>query len=213
MLFARVAAIALLSLVGRPPLRRGPAPVSAARIDAALIEDLVAANRSSPIRGCSMPMAMSASASDQSEPLSDLARDVARERDGHRHHGVGLDSNPSTSAAAACSSSRFIHANLQGASRRECSDPQPFAGRGPVRHHQCADTGQCPTPLFSLCRRSVFEIRDAGGTTENMLVRNAALAKRFAATLGDKPGRADARHAMSCRPNVKRATIRAVYTR
>jgi HCOMODA/2-hydroxy-3-carboxy-muconic semialdehyde decarboxylase len=58
----------------------------------------------------------------------------------------------------------------------------------------------------------VFEIRDAGGTTD-MLVRNAALAKALAVTLGDKPVALMRGHGnVVVGPNVKRATIRAVYT-
>jgi len=58
----------------------------------------------------------------------------------------------------------------------------------------------------------VFEIRNAGGATD-MLVRNGALAKALAATLGDKPVALMRGHGnVVVGPNVKRATIRAVYT-
>jgi HCOMODA/2-hydroxy-3-carboxy-muconic semialdehyde decarboxylase len=58
----------------------------------------------------------------------------------------------------------------------------------------------------------VFEIRDAGGTTD-MLVRNGSLAKALAATLGDRPVALMRGHGdVVVGPNVKRATIRAVYT-
>jgi ribulose-5-phosphate 4-epimerase/fuculose-1-phosphate aldolase len=58
----------------------------------------------------------------------------------------------------------------------------------------------------------VFEIRDAGGMTD-MLVRNGALAKALAATLGDKPVALMRGHGnVVVGPTVKRATIRAVYT-
>src|SRR5260370_2898098 len=47
----------------------------------------------------------------------------------------------------------------------------------------------------------------------NMLVGNAALAKALAATLGDKPVALMRGHGnVVVGPNVKRATIRAVYT-
>ncbi len=58
----------------------------------------------------------------------------------------------------------------------------------------------------------VFEIRDAGGATD-MLVRNGALAKALAVTLGDKPVALMRGHGnVVVGPNVKRTTIRAVYT-
>ena len=58
----------------------------------------------------------------------------------------------------------------------------------------------------------VFEIRDVGGAT-NMLVGNGALAKALAVTLGDKPVALIRGHGnVVVGPNVKRATIRAVYT-
>jgi hypothetical protein len=58
----------------------------------------------------------------------------------------------------------------------------------------------------------VFEIRDTGGATD-LLVRNSALAKALAATLGSKPIAVDTR-ARQCRrrAQLKRATIRAIYT-
>jgi HCOMODA/2-hydroxy-3-carboxy-muconic semialdehyde decarboxylase len=68
------------------------------------------------------------------------------------------------------------------------------------------------TAAFLYVGVPVFEIRDAGGTTD-MLVRNAALAHALAATLGDKPVALMRGHGnVVVGPNVKRATIRAVYT-
>jgi HCOMODA/2-hydroxy-3-carboxy-muconic semialdehyde decarboxylase len=58
----------------------------------------------------------------------------------------------------------------------------------------------------------VYEIRDVGGAT-NMLVGNGTLAKGLAVTLGDKPVALMRGHGnVVVGPNVKRATIRAVYT-
>src|SRR5215472_472776 len=58
----------------------------------------------------------------------------------------------------------------------------------------------------------VFEVRDAGGMT-NMLVGNGDLAKALAKTLADKPVALIRGHGnVVVGPNVKRATIRAVYT-
>ncbi|HZE47452.1 MAG TPA: class II aldolase/adducin family protein [Xanthobacteraceae bacterium] len=68
------------------------------------------------------------------------------------------------------------------------------------------------TAAFLAVGVPVFEIRDAGGMT-NMLVRNGALAKALATTLGDKPVALMRGHGnVVVGPNVKRATIRAVYT-
>jgi HCOMODA/2-hydroxy-3-carboxy-muconic semialdehyde decarboxylase len=58
----------------------------------------------------------------------------------------------------------------------------------------------------------VYEIRDAGGATD-MLVRNGMLAKALAATLGNRPVALMRGHGnVVAGPNVKRATILAVYT-
>ena len=58
----------------------------------------------------------------------------------------------------------------------------------------------------------VFEIREVGGAT-NMLVGNATLARALAATLADKPVALIRGHGnVVVGPNVKRTTIRAVYT-
>ena len=58
----------------------------------------------------------------------------------------------------------------------------------------------------------VWEIRKAGGTTD-MLVRNPALGKSLAETLGDKPVALMRGHGdVVVGPTVQRAVIRAVYT-
>jgi ribulose-5-phosphate 4-epimerase/fuculose-1-phosphate aldolase len=58
----------------------------------------------------------------------------------------------------------------------------------------------------------VWEIRKAGGATD-MLVRNAALGKSLAETLGDKPVALMRGHGdVVVGPTVQRAVIRAVYT-
>src|SRR6267143_5691140 len=68
------------------------------------------------------------------------------------------------------------------------------------------------TAAFLAVGVPVFEIRDAGGMA-NMLGRNGALAKALATTLGDKPVALMRGHGnVVVGPNVKRATIRAVYT-
>jgi HCOMODA/2-hydroxy-3-carboxy-muconic semialdehyde decarboxylase len=77
-----------------------------------------------------------------------------------------------------------------------------------------------PTPLRPVIHNAsflhvgvpVWEIRDAGGAT-NMLVRDGKLGQSLAAALGDKPVALMRGHGnVVVGPNVKRATIRAVYT-
>jgi ribulose-5-phosphate 4-epimerase/fuculose-1-phosphate aldolase len=58
----------------------------------------------------------------------------------------------------------------------------------------------------------VWEIRDAGGVTD-LLVRNGALGKSLAATLGDKPVALMRGHGdVVVGRNVREATVRAIYT-
>jgi HCOMODA/2-hydroxy-3-carboxy-muconic semialdehyde decarboxylase len=58
----------------------------------------------------------------------------------------------------------------------------------------------------------VWEIRDAGGTT-NMLVRDSKLGRSLATTLGDKPVALMRGHGnVVVGPNVRVATARAIFT-
>ncbi len=214
MLFARVAAIALLSLVAGPHFAAAQAPVSGGPVDAALIEDLVAANRiladqgvldaygHVSIRHPTNPNRYLISRA--MSPANATATDIME---------FGLDSNPVDQRGRSMFLERFIHGEIYKARpdvnaviHSHSPAVIPFGITNvpirPVSH----------TASFLYVGVPVFEIRDAGGTTD-MLVRNAALAKALAATLGDKPVALMRGHGnVVVGPNVKRATIRAVYT-
>ncbi len=83
---------------------------------------------------------------------------------------------------------RFIHGSIYRARpdvRR--GGAQPFAGGDPVRHRRRRRScGRCSTWRRSCAgRRPVFEIRDAAGPDNDMLVRDEALGDALARSLGD----------------------------
>jgi len=214
MLFARMAAIALLSLVAGPHFAAAQAPASGGPVDAALIEDLVAAHHILADQGVLdayghvsirhpanpnrylIARAMS--------PADVTAADIME---------FDLDSKPVDQRGRSMFLERFIHGEIYKARpdvnaviHSHSPGVIPFGITNvpmrPVFH----------TAAFLHVGVPVFEIRNAGGATD-MLVRNGALAKALAATLGDKPVALMRGHGnVVVGPNVKRATIRAVYT-
>ncbi len=210
---ARIAAVSLLLVAGlAPSWPQGLA--SGGPVDAALIEDLVAANRiladqgvldaygHVSIRHPANPNRYLVSRA--MSPANVTAADIME---------FDLESAPVDQRGRSMFLERFIHGEIYKAR------PDVHAV---IHSHSPAvipfGITQVPmrpvfhTASFLHVGVPVYEIRDAGGMT-NMLVGNAALAKALAATLGDKPVALMRGHGnVVVGPNVKRATIRAVYT-
>jgi ribulose-5-phosphate 4-epimerase/fuculose-1-phosphate aldolase len=214
MVFARMAAIALLSLVAGPHFAAAQAPASGGAVDAALIADLVAAHRILADQGVLdayghvsirhpgnpnrylISRAMS--------PANVTAADIME---------FDLDSNPVDQHGRSMFLERFIHGEIY--KMRPDVNAVIHSHSPAVIPFSISNVPMRPvsqTASFLYVGVPVFEIRDAGGTTD-MLVRNGVLAKALAATLGSKPVALMRGHGnVVVGPNVKRATIRAVYT-
>jgi ribulose-5-phosphate 4-epimerase/fuculose-1-phosphate aldolase len=210
----RMAAVALLWLAAGPSAASAQSPVSGGPLDAALIEDLVAANRILADQGVldayghvsiRHPGNPDRYVISRAMSPANVSADDIMEFD--------LDSNPVDQRGRGMFLERFIHGEIYKARpdvnaviHSHSPGVIPFGVTNvpmrPVFH----------TAAFLAVGVPVFEIRDAGGMT-NMLVRNGALAKALATTLGDKPVALMRGHGnVVVGPNVKRATIRAVYT-
>jgi HCOMODA/2-hydroxy-3-carboxy-muconic semialdehyde decarboxylase len=210
----RMAAVALLWLVAGPTAASAQSPASGGPLGAALIEDLVAANRILADQGVldayghvsvRHPGNPDRYVISRAMSPANVSADDIMEFD--------LDSNPVDQRGRSMFLERFIHGEIYKARpdvnaviHSHSPGVIPFGvttvPMRPVFH----------TAAFLAVGVPVFEIRDAGGMT-NMLVRNGALAKALATTLGDKPVALMRGHGnVVVGPNVKRATIRAVYT-
>jgi ribulose-5-phosphate 4-epimerase/fuculose-1-phosphate aldolase len=182
-------AIALAAGIEHGSARAQAAPTSGGPIDPALIEDLVAANRiladegvvdaygHVSIRHPGNPnrYVMSRSLA----PILVSAGDIME---------YDLDSTPVDPRGRTSVLERFIHGEIYKA--------RP-AVKAVIHSHSPAVipfgiTQVAMRPVYHLASFlwvgvPVFDIRDAGGPATTMLVRNGALAKALAATLGDKP--------------------------
>jgi len=214
MRFARFAVIASLLVVTGARIACAQAPASGGPVDSALIDDIVAANRiladqgvldaygHVSIRHPANPNRYLVSRA--MSPANVTAADIME---------LDLDSAPVDQRGRSMFLERFIHGEIYKARpdvnaviHSHSPGVIPFGITNvplrPVFH----------TASFLHVGVPVYEIRNAGGATD-MLVRNGALAKALAATLGDKPVALMRGHGnVVVGPNVKRATIRAVYT-
>ena len=214
MSLVRFALISALLLVANVTIGQAQAPASGGPVDQALIDDLVTASRILADQGVLdayghvsirhpanpnrylIARAMS--------PADVTAADIME---------FDLDSNPVDRRGRSMFLERFIHGEIYKARpdvnaviHSHSPGVIPFGITNvplrPVFH----------TAAFLHVGVPVFEIRNAGGMTD-MLVRNGALAKALAATLGDKPVALMRGHGnVVVGPDIKRATIRAVYT-
>jgi HCOMODA/2-hydroxy-3-carboxy-muconic semialdehyde decarboxylase len=210
----RMAAVALIWVAAGPTAASAQSPASGGPLGAALIEDLVAANRILADQGVldayghvsiRHPGNPDRYVISRAMSPANVSADDIMEFD--------LDSNPVDQRGRSMFLERFIHGEIYKARpdvnaviHSHSPGVIPFGVTSvpmrPVFH----------TAAFLAVGVPVFEIRDAGGMT-NMLVRNGALAKALATTLGDKPVALMRGHGnVVAGPNVKRATIRAVYT-
>jgi len=156
MLFARVAAIGLAIARGRPHFAAAQAPVSGGPVDAALIEDLVAANRILADQGCSMPMAMSGPPStNPNRYLISRAMSPANAT-ATAHHEFGLDSNP-VDQARPQHVPRALHPGEIYKARPDVNAVIHSHRRPcPVRHHHMCDTASVPHRHHFSMSRSVL---------------------------------------------------------
>jgi HCOMODA/2-hydroxy-3-carboxy-muconic semialdehyde decarboxylase len=210
----RMAAVALIWVAAGPTAASAQSPASGGPLGAALIEDLVAANRILADQGVldayghvsvRHPGNPDRYVISRAMSPANVSADDIMEFD--------LDSSPVDQRGRGMFLERFIHGEIYKARpdvnaviHSHSPGVIPFGVTNvpmrPVFH----------TAAFLAVGVPVFEIRDAGGMT-NMLVRNGALAKALATTLGDKPVALMRGHGnVVVGPNVKRATIRAVYT-
>jgi ribulose-5-phosphate 4-epimerase/fuculose-1-phosphate aldolase len=210
----RGTAIFLLTLLTSTHFAAAQAPVSGGPVDSQLIEDLVSANRiladqgvldaygHVSIRHPTNPNRYLTSRA--MSPANVTAADIME---------FDLDSNAVDQHGRSIFLERFIHGEIYKARpdvnaviHSHSPGVIPFSVTNvpmrPVMH----------TASFLHVGVPVFEIRDTGGATD-MLVRNSVLAKALAATLGGKPVALMRGHGnVVVGPNVKRATMQAVYT-
>jgi HCOMODA/2-hydroxy-3-carboxy-muconic semialdehyde decarboxylase len=210
----RFMAMILLLVAAWPCLASAQSPASGGSVDAALIEDLVAANRILADQGVldayghvsiRHPGNPNRYVISRAMSPANVSADDIMEFD--------LDSNPVDQRGRSMFLERFIHGEIYKA-RPDVNAVIHSHSPGviPFGVTQVPMRPVFHTAAFLAVGVPVFEIRDAGGMT-NMLVRNGALAKALATTLGDKPVALMRRHGnVVVGPNVKRATIRAVYT-
>jgi ribulose-5-phosphate 4-epimerase/fuculose-1-phosphate aldolase len=209
----RATAIFLLTFLMGVHFAAAQAPVSGGPVDAQLIEDLVAANRiladqgvldaygHVSIRHPANPNRYLVSRA--MSPANVTAADIME---------FDLDSNPVDQRGRSLFLERFIHGEIYKA-RPDVNAVIHSHSPGVIPF------GVTNVPLRPVMQTAtflhvgvpVFEIRNAGGVTD-LLVRNGMLAKALAVTLGDKPVALMRGHGdVVVGPNVKRATIRAVY--
>jgi len=210
----RMAAVALLWLAAGPTAASAQSPASGGPLGAGVIEDLVAANRILADQGVldayghvsvRHPGNPDRYVISRAMSPANVSADDIMEFD--------LDSSPVDQRGRGMFLERFIHGEIYKA-RPDVN--AVIHGHSPgVIPFGVTNVPMRPvfhTAAFLAVGVPVFEIRDAGGMT-NMLVRNGALAKALATTLGDKPVALMRGHGnVVVGPNVKRATIRAVYT-
>jgi ribulose-5-phosphate 4-epimerase/fuculose-1-phosphate aldolase len=210
----RGTAILLLTLLTSAHFAAAQAPVSAGPVDPQLIEDLVAANRILADQGVldAFGHVSIRHPADPNRYLTSRAMSPANVTAADIME-FDLDSNPVDQRGRSVFLERFIHGEVYKARpdvkaviHSHSPGVIPFSITNvplrPVMHNAS----------FLWVGVPVYEIRDAGGATD-MLVRNGMLAKALAVTLGNRPVALMRGHGnVVAGPNVKRATILAVYT-
>ena len=214
--FIAIAAVALVFAAGiEQRSAAAQTPVSGGPVDAALVEDLVAANRVLAMEGVldayghvsirhpGNPNRYLMSRS--RAPILVTADDIME---------YDLDSIPIDPKGRTSVLERFIHGEIYKARpdvkavvHSHSPTVVPFSVTQvplrPVIH----------VASFLWVGVPVFEIRDAGGPATTLLVNNAALGKALAATLGDKPVALMRGHGnVVVGPDVQMAVRHALYT-
>jgi ribulose-5-phosphate 4-epimerase/fuculose-1-phosphate aldolase len=211
---ALMVAVLLASATLCPAQSQGQAPASGGPVDPALIDDLVTANRILADQGV-LDAYGHVSIRHPANPNRYLISRAMSPADVTTADIMefGLDSNPVDQRGRSMFLERFIHGEIYKARpdvmaviHSHSPGVIPFGITNvplrPVFH----------TASFLWVGVPVFEVRDAGGTT-NMLIGNPDLARALAAKLADKPVALIRGHGnVVVGPTLKRATIRAVYT-
>jgi ribulose-5-phosphate 4-epimerase/fuculose-1-phosphate aldolase len=181
-------AVAMACGLALPVMRGHAAQASAGPADALLIEDLVAANRILAMEGIVDGYGHVSVRHDKNPERFLISRSIAPELVTSADIvELDLDGNATGEGKQQLYLERFIHGEI-------------YKRRPDVRsivHHHAASIiafGITKVPMRPVYHMAgfvgagvpVFEIRDAGGTTD-MLVRNPSLGKALAETLGDKP--------------------------
>jgi ribulose-5-phosphate 4-epimerase/fuculose-1-phosphate aldolase len=209
-------ACALAGVVLGAP-RRAPAqgaPLSAGPADPTLVEDLVAANRILVDQGVLDGYGHVSARHDRDPSRYLMARSLAPELvTAGDLMEYDLDSNPVDARGRAMFIERFIHGEIYKA--------RPDV-RAVVHSHSPAviPFGVTGVPLRPLYHMSafigesvpVFDIRDAMGGMTDMLVRDAAIGRALARTLGARPAALMRGHgAAVVGPSLPAAVFRSVY--
>jgi ribulose-5-phosphate 4-epimerase/fuculose-1-phosphate aldolase len=210
----RIAVIAAAVLVGLMPTAAQEAPSSAGPAPAALIEDLIIANRILSDRGILDAFGHVSVRHPENPTRYLMARAIAPGTvTADDIMEFDLDSNPVDRRGRSMFIERFIHgevyklrADVDSVIHTHSMGVIPFSiTKTPLRPviHNAS---------FLHVGVPVWEIREAGGVTD-MLVRNEALARSLAAMLGDRPVVLMRGHGnVVVGPNVRIATSRAVFT-
>jgi ribulose-5-phosphate 4-epimerase/fuculose-1-phosphate aldolase len=201
------------ALLGRAGAAQADAPASAGPVDAALIEDLVAANHILASEGVVDGYGHVSVRHPRSAARLLIARSMAPELvSAEDILELDLEGNAIDLRGRKLYLERFIHgeiyrarADVQSVVHHHSPAVLPFAvTQVPLRpiYHMAAFVGQ-GVP--------VFEIRDAGGATD-MLISNAQLGRALAKTLGDKPAALMRGHgAVVVGRSIMEAVARSVY--
>jgi len=210
----RIVVIAAAVLVGLMPAAAQEAPSSAGPAPAALIEDLIIANRILSDRGILDAFGHVSVRHPENPTRYLMARAIAPGTvTADDIMEFDLDSNPVDRRGRSMFIERFIHgevyklrADVDSVIHTHSMGVIPFSiTKTPLRPviHNAS---------FLHVGVPVWEIREAGGVTD-MLVRNEALARSLAAMLGDRPVVLMRGHGnVVVGPNVRIATSRAVFT-
>ena len=210
----RFLAIAAAVLVGLMPAAAQDAPASAGPAPAALIEDLVIANRILSDRGILDAFGHISVRHPENPTRYLMARAIAPGTvTATDIMEFDLDSNPVDRRGRSMFIERFIHGEVYKV--RPDVDSVIHTHSMGVIPFSITKTRLRPVihnASFLHVGVPVWEIREAGGATD-MLVRNAALAQSLAAALGDRPVALMRGHGnVVVGPNVRIATSRAVFT-
>ena len=210
----RILAIAAAVLAGLMPAAAQDAPASAGPAPAALIEDLVIANRILSDRGILDAFGHISVRHPENPTRYLMARAIAPGTvTAADIMEFDLDSNPVDRRGRSMFIERFIHGEVYKV--RPDVDSVIHTHSMGVIPFSITKTRLRPVihnASFLHVGVPVWEIREAGGATD-MLVRNAALAQSLAAALGDRPVALMRGHGnVVVGPNVRIATSRAVFT-
>lgn len=208
----RLLAAALAAAAASPALAQAP---SAGAPDPALLDDIVAADRILSDQGVIDGFGHVSVRHNLAPDRHLLARGMAPAlvtRDDIIDHD--LDSNPLNAGGRVSYLERFIHGEIHKAR------PDVMAvvhGHSPAVP-PFADTGLALRPMNHIAGilgggAPVFEIRGTGGLSTDMLIRNAALGKALAKTLGGRPVALPRGHrSVTAAQSIRQVVFRAIYT-